>query len=310
MNPLYRTALAVRATLAMPFRRAELRRLCNKSRAPISVLFYHRVADRHCTPWTISSEQFRRHIDYCQRNFELIDLEEVQRRVSRNHSCAAAASLTFDDGYRDNGDTALPLLIDRGIPRTYFVSTSIIRRQSPFPHDVEAGRPLAVNTVAQLREVSDAGIEIGCHTRNHIDFSRVHDRKIVRQEIVESKNELQQMIGKPVRYFAFPYGMPQQLTQIAIEAVYEAGFDGFCSAYGGYNLPGRDAFHIRRFHGDPEFARLINWLSFDRRKLQQEPEVRYLLPSPRSADGTGTENQAAAEVPSYVTACTTTDSCC
>jgi peptidoglycan/xylan/chitin deacetylase (PgdA/CDA1 family) len=310
MNPLYRTALAARAKWALPFRRAKMRRLCEQSQAPISVLFYHRVADCHATPWTIPSEQFRHHIDYCQRHFELIDLEEVQRRVGANHSPAAAVSVTFDDGYRDNCQTALPLLVDRGIPCTYFVSTSIIRSQSSFPHDVAAGRPLAVNTVAQLRELADAGIEIGCHTGSHADFSRVHDRTVVRGEIADSKDELEQMIGKSVRYFAFPYGLPQHLTQIAIEAVYEAGFHGFCSAFGGYNLPGRDAFHIRRFHGDPEFARLINWLSFDRRKLRREPQVRYCLPSQRSSNAAVTEGTSSAEVPSDVGTSTAMDSCC
>jgi hypothetical protein len=34
-----------------------------------------------------------------------------------------------------------------------------------------------------------------------------------------------------------------------------------------------DAFHIRRIHGDPDFVRLRNWLSFDERKLRQEPAL-------------------------------------
>jgi hypothetical protein len=80
--------------------------------------------------------------------------------------------------------------------------------------------------------------------------------------------------------------MPKHLTQIAIEAVDRAGFEGFCSAFGAYNLVGRDAFHIRRFHGDPELARLKNWLSFDERKIHIEPEVRYFLPPQRSFEKT------------------------
>jgi hypothetical protein len=100
---------------------------------------------------------------------------------------------------------------------------------------------------------------------------------------MEAKDELEQMIGRAIRYFAFPYGMPEQLTEEAIEVVQEAGFAGFCSAFGGYNLPGRDAFHIRRCHGDPEFSRFVNWLSFDPGKLRKEPVVRYSNNTPQGS---------------------------
>ena len=80
MNPLYLAAVNVRATLMTPLRHARLRRLAAQSQSPLSVLFYHRVADSDPTPWTITGEQFRRHVDYCSENFELIDLAEVQRQ--------------------------------------------------------------------------------------------------------------------------------------------------------------------------------------------------------------------------------------
>lgn len=282
MNPLTHAAFQARLKLAAPIRAARMRAMMEVSEAPISAMFYHRVADTHPNDWTISKEKFQQQVDYCHCNFEMIDLAEVQRRVQSRDSCSAAASITFDDGYSDNCDFALPLLIERGIPCTYFVSTENVLSQVPFPHDSESGVLLKTNTVEQLREFSDAGIEIGCHTRTHIDFSRVQDPTIVRREIIDAKCELEQMIGRAVRFFAFPYGMPQQLTQMAIEAVYEAGFQGFCSAFGGYNLVGQDAFHLRRFHCDQEFNRFANWLSFDTRKVRMQPAVRYFLPPSRS----------------------------
>ena len=282
MNTLYQAALEARVTLAAPFRRSRLRAMSERSAAPISVLFYHRVADAHPNDWTICREQFRRHIEYCRERFDLVDLPEVQRRVSCCDSPRPAVSFTFDDGYAENCDFALPLLVEHRVPCTYFVTTSNIRDQKPFPHDVQAGVNLPVNSVAQLRQAASAGIEIGLHTRSHVDFSRVHDARVVHHEIVDAKDELEQMIGRAVRYFAFPYGMPWQLTQAAIEAVHAAGLAGFCSAYGGYNLVGRDAFHIRRCHGDPIFSRLRNWLSFDGGKVRREPNVRYFLPPANS----------------------------
>jgi peptidoglycan/xylan/chitin deacetylase (PgdA/CDA1 family) len=310
MNPLHRAAANVRTTLLTPYRHAWSRWLASQSQAPISVLFYHRVANAHTTPWTISYQQFCRHIEYCDENYEMIDLAEVQRRVHDQDSRVPSVSITFDDGYRDNSYFALPLLIERGIPCTYFVTTSNVRNQTAFEHDRAAGKASAVNTVRQLREAADAGVEIGCHTRHHVDFSRIHDPAVVRNEIVEAKDELEQMIGKPVRYFAFPYGMPQHLTQVAIEMVSEAGFAGFCSAYGGYNIVGRDAFHIRRIHGDPEFVRLRNWLGFDRRKLKREPDVRYFLPPLRSFEETAASVSTDAICPTPAVSHAADPSCC
>ncbi|MDG2221126.1 MAG: polysaccharide deacetylase family protein [Rubripirellula sp.] len=281
MNPFRHGLLAARTAAVMPRRHRQLATLSAEGNAPLSVLFYHRVADSHPNSWTIGCQRFRQQIDYCEQHFEFIDLAEMQLRMEIGQSRRPAVCLTFDDGYRDNSDFALPLLIQRRIPCTYFVCTANILNQTPFPQDEATGQPLAVNSVEQIQAAADAGIEIGCHTKHHVDFSHVHDERTVRDEIIHAKAELENLIDRPVRYFAFPYGMPEHLTRVAVDAVIEAGFDGFCSAYGGYNLPGEHPFHIRRFHGDPEMARFKNWLSFDSRKLQKKVQLDFSLPTNR-----------------------------
>ena len=54
----------------------------------------------------------------------------------------------------------------------------------------------------------------------------------------------------------------------------QAGYAAVCSAYGGYNFPGDDAFHLQRFHGDPQTVRLKNWLMIDPRKCRA-PRYEY-----------------------------------
>ncbi len=85
-----------------------------------------------------------------------------------------------------------------------------------------------------------------------------------------SKQELEAAIGREVRYFAFPFGLHENLSQQAFRLAHEAGFKGVCSAYGAYNWPGDDPFHLRRIHADPEFIRMKNWLTVDARKLEVE----------------------------------------
>ncbi|GAB5512317.1 MAG: polysaccharide deacetylase family protein [Rhodopirellula baltica] len=247
--------------------------MCERGEAPMSVLFYHRVADEPANPWTISKREFERHVDYCRENFELISLEEVQRRLESGHSPRPSVTFTFDDGYSENCELALPLLIRHRIPCTYFVTTENVRHGHPFEHDLRLNHPLPINTVEQLKAAADAGIEIGLHTANHVDFNRVHTAEELNKEIVEAKFNLEEMIDRPVRYLAVPFGLPEQMRPAVIETARKCGLVGICSAYGAYNLIGDDSFHIRRFHGDPEFNRFRNWLTYDNRKNLRRPTL-------------------------------------
>jgi peptidoglycan/xylan/chitin deacetylase (PgdA/CDA1 family) len=250
------------------------RRDARNGRAPIIVLFYHRVADDVCNGWTCSNHDFVRQMVWLNKRFEMISLAEAQRRVRDGNNKRPAVSITFDDGYADNCVRALPFLIEQKIPCTYFVSTRFVLEQLPFPHDLAQGYALAPNTPEQLREMAEAGIDIGAHTHTHTDLSRVVDRRQLHQEVVEPREMLERLTGRPVRYFAFPYGLRGNLNVSAFQMAYEAGYHGVCSAYGGYNFPGDDAFHLQRIHGDPEMVRVKNWVTLDPRKRRTE-RYRY-----------------------------------
>jgi len=254
-------------------------------RAPAMVVFYHRVADRSMNDWTISTRAFTRQIDWLQRHFDLVSLEETQRRL-RDGNTRPSVSITFDDGYADNCEFALPLLISRRIPLTYFVASDFVTSGNPFPHDCAAGRPLAPNSLVQLRSLVSANVAIGAHTRTHADLGKIVERDRLRDEIVGSRVALQNALGCAVRYFAFPFGQPRNLQAAAFHLAREAGFAGVCSAYGGYNVPGDDPFHLQRIHADPEFIRFKNWLTVDRRKLRGTQRYQYQN-SLAGADGFG-----------------------
>ena len=71
-----------------------------------------------------------------------------------------------------------------------------------------------------------------------------------------------------MRYFAYPYGHHHNLTSESFELAQRSGYRGICSAYGGYNFPGDNAFHLQRIHPDNDLIRLKNWLTVDPRKLR------------------------------------------
>lgn len=267
------SALWLYQSLTLRTRKKRLESLRLQGRSPIAILFYHRVADTSPNDWTLPCADFVRHLDWLQDNYDVVSLAEAQRRIGSPSCDRPTVALTFDDGYGDNADFAIPELVRRGLTCTYFVSTRFVETGEPFPHDVEVGVPLRPNTIAELREFSNMGIELGAHTRNHPDLGRLSDRE-VEHEICSSIDDLEQWLGEAVRYFAFPFGLPQSTSQHGVDTIAARGLQGFCTAYGALNWPGSSGFHLRRLHADPGLQRLKNWLTLDPRKLID----RHVLP--------------------------------
>ncbi|HZZ26584.1 MAG TPA: polysaccharide deacetylase family protein, partial [Pirellulales bacterium] len=252
-----RLLLCSYCSATLPYRRWFLACHSAQGAIPIIVLFYHRIADDDSRNWTHSNRLFRQQIEWLEQHCELISLHEVQRRIQAGYNDRLAASITFDDGYSENCDQAIPLLIEKKIPCTYFVSSRHVLEGGKFAHDTATAGRAVPNTLAQLRWMANCGIEIGSHTRTHADLGRISDERQLYDEVIVAGEELQAAIDRPVRYFAFPYGMPQNLNAQAIQMARNYGYQAVCSAYGDYNIPGDDPFHIRRFHAD-DMLRLKN----------------------------------------------------
>ncbi len=257
-----------------PYRCWQRARAISEHRCPLAVLFYHRIADSWLNDWTTTNRTFIRQIDWLRANFEIVSIEDAQHRIRTADNTRPCVSITFDDGYADNCSQAVPYLIKHKIPCTYFVALENLISGEPFAHDVARGNSFAPNNLDQLKAMADAGIEIGAHTRTHCDLGAVDNQEQLVDEVVTSGEELQRMIGKPVRYFAFPFGQHVNLTPRVFHMAYDAGFEAVCSAYGGYNFPGGDAFHLQRIHADNDMIRVKNRASIDPRKLDV-PRFEY-----------------------------------
>jgi peptidoglycan/xylan/chitin deacetylase (PgdA/CDA1 family) len=254
---------------SLPYRWAAGRRAEREGRVPVIVLLYHRIADDAATPWTTSNRSFERQVLWLADRFDVVSLEEAVRRIRSGENHRPTVSITFDDGYADNCRHAVPLLVKHQLPATYFVTLRNVLRGEPYPHDLALGHELAPNTLEQLRAMAAAGIEIGGHTYSHPDLAGVTDPGELHTEVVASGEELGMLLGRRVRYFAFPYGQPEHLNPDVFDLAQTAGYEAVCSAFGGYNFPGDDAFHVRRIHGDEEMIRLKNRATVDPRKVSR-----------------------------------------
>ena len=94
----------------------------------------------------------------------------------------------------------------------------------------------------ELRQMAENGIEIGSHTISHSALDAADPEEIAR-EVCVSKDEIEQRFGKPVRFFAYPYG---RLNEAVRDAVAEAGYKAACSTRSGFNNAGTDPFILRR----------------------------------------------------------------
>jgi peptidoglycan/xylan/chitin deacetylase (PgdA/CDA1 family) len=251
----------------LPYRRWYRRRAAAAGRMPLVVLFYHRVADDRANGWTTSPEVFRRHIRWLKSHCELVSMAEIQRRMRAGANGRPAASITFDDGYAENCREAIPFLLREKVPCTYFVSVGNVLSGQGFPHDLVHGNHFPPNTLDELRAMAGAGVEIGAHGYWHADLGAITDPETLEREVLAAGESLARALDRTVRYFAFPFGLWENLNLQAFRLARGAGYQGVCSAYGGYNFPGDDPFQIRRIHADDGLLRLKNWVTIDPRKL-------------------------------------------
>ena len=98
-------------------------RVLNLLDAPLIVLLYHRVADLPRDPQmlAVSPENFREQLKFLKENLPIVKLDSSFDTMPR-----PAVAITFDDGYADNCQNALPILEELQLPATFFISPGYI----------------------------------------------------------------------------------------------------------------------------------------------------------------------------------------
>ena len=100
--------------------------------ARLSILIFHRVLDRPdpMRPGEPNVDQFRRIVALVKEHFEVLDLADAIGQLRAGTLSPRALSITFDDGYLDNVDNALPVLQDANVSATFFISTGFLDGES------------------------------------------------------------------------------------------------------------------------------------------------------------------------------------
>ncbi len=144
--------------------------------------------------------------------------------------------LTFDDGCETDLITAAPALAESGLHATFYVVSGFLGRRGYLSR-------------LQLKELSNLGFEIGCHSRTHAYLPNL-DAASLREEIAVAKAELEQILGRLVEHFSCPGG---RWSRKAVQFAREAGFRSMATSalQRGISLPQFE----RLCHGNGLLAR-------------------------------------------------------
>lgn len=280
------------------------------NRAKLSILIYHRVLRQTdpLFPLEVDAERFKAQMKTVRYLFHILPLSEAVFRLKNGTLPARSACVTFDDGYADNAEVALPILQRLHIPATFFVAdgfldggimfndriieiirnitqsmldltplglerlsltsfeqkraaiatllsrlkyTSLEKREELLA-EIEriAGITPSANLMMrceQVRELHNAGMEIGGHTVNHPILASI-DMASSESEIIRNRNRLQQITGSPVKLFAYPNGKPHtDYNAEHVALVKKLGFDAAVSTRSGVSSRHSDCFQLPRF---------------------------------------------------------------
>jgi peptidoglycan/xylan/chitin deacetylase (PgdA/CDA1 family) len=171
---------------------------------------YHRVCDDPepaVSPYyrvNTSPSVFRRHLrQLAQEGYRTIDLAEVAALLARGEPLVPkAVAITFDDGFRDFHTEAFPALQEHRFTATVFLPTAFIQDERRSFKGAEC------LTWREARQLCQAGIQFGSHTVNHPRLADL-DWQAIERELRDSKDRMEERLGKTVSAFAYPFAYPQ-----------------------------------------------------------------------------------------------------
>ncbi len=211
----------------------------------VRILFYHRVADDR-DELAVSPRNFRRQMDFLATEaYRVVDVVEAAELLDRGEPAGHTVGLSFDDGFLDVAEQAMPLLAERGFHATVFVTPAVVEGWATFGWYRSQQPP--VLGWEEIVELDEAGtLRFEAHSLTHPNLLVLNEEE-AREEIAGSRMLLETRLGRPVRAFSYPSGLfgPRERRLVAA-----AGFGVAVSCEPGVNTGDTDRFALRRLQID------------------------------------------------------------
>jgi peptidoglycan/xylan/chitin deacetylase (PgdA/CDA1 family) len=226
--------------------------------APLPVLLYHSVDDdppAWIAPFTVSRRAFADQLDVvvASGRTPVTAGQVVAARSGGAPLPAHAIAVTFDDGFRDFADHALPELVSRSLPATLFVTTGALA-----PLNRSLLPSAAMLTLGQVVELDRAGVEIGSHAHLHAQLDTLGQAAVI-HELSHPKLVLEEALGHEVDLFAYPHGFSSAAVRDLVRLL---GYRGAFAVRNAFSPDEDDPFQIARLmlRADTGRVRFESWL--------------------------------------------------
>ena len=199
------------------------------------VLTYHRIRDDDTDPdISVSTRCFEQQLAFLKERFNLVSLSELVRSQGQStHPGRDNVALTFDDGYEDNYLNAFPVLKRSGLSATIFLVSQFINGKAEFLRS------------EQIMEMKGQHISFGSHTATHQVLSEINP-EAAKEEIINSKRELEGLLNEEVAFFAYPKGKNRHVNVCIKDQVKTAGYRAAFTTENGRVDPQSDLFSLKR----------------------------------------------------------------
>lgn len=185
------------------------------------VYMFHSVVDtpeQVYSEFAITKESFEKFIRYeLSRGQKLMDAETLKKAVDNPEAYKNHFAVSFDDIYDSVYQNAYPVLKTLNVPFIVFVTPKLI-------DTIDSWHKHPMITMEHLKEMaSDPLCIIAAHGVEHKKF-REYSSEEAKQSMIESKQWLEQTFGKPIEFFAFPFGRIVEVSKANIRTLSECDY--------------------------------------------------------------------------------------
>jgi peptidoglycan/xylan/chitin deacetylase (PgdA/CDA1 family) len=217
----------------------------------VPILLYHHIGtspinSRYYVPPETFEQEIKVLYDW---GFTTIPIEMLVEAITKGGKLPPHPILiTFDDGHVDNYTNAFPIMKKYGFTGVLYIVYNFLGKEGYLNRE-------------QILEMYNAGWEVGSHTLNHYDLTKLSAEEQQR-EIVESKKMLKNALGIDILTFAYPFGAKNGSVFSYVRAadyIAAMGAEGYTDNQGEWNLFNLQRVEIKSSENAKTFTRFLSW---------------------------------------------------
>ncbi|MDP9269523.1 MAG: polysaccharide deacetylase family protein [Chloroflexota bacterium] len=210
----------------------------------VPILIYHSISRDPAAwirPFAVTPEAFGRQLDVLvEQGATTLTVSAFVDALARRPPALPERPvlITFDDGFADFYDHALPALVRRRLAATLYVATGFVGRR------IGGGKTSGERMLdwSQLADVREAGVEIGGHSHSHAQLDAIPSSRAA-AELARCKSLLEEGLGIRIASFAYPHGYSSPRVR---RLVVETGYRSACAVKNAFSSTTDDRYSLAR----------------------------------------------------------------